>query len=141
VTCVRDNGPPPNRVLVSESTDEGETWSKIHDHSVLKNPGSGLELMNLKDGRFLVIYNDTEDGRHSLAVSISEDEGETYRWTRHLELVKPGAGRFHYPSIIQTRDGMLHCTYSYFVRDPKTNKEGKSIKHASFNVDWVEQGD
>lgn len=141
VTYMRDNGPPPMRVLVSESKDEGQTWSKVYDHAELKNPGAGLELMNLKDGRFLVIYNDTEDGRHSLAVSISDDEGETYRWTRHLELSNPELGRFHYPSIIQTEDGMLHCTYSYFVRDGDTNVETKSIKHASFSVDWVEAGD
>ena len=113
----------------------------VHDHEQLKNPGAGLELMNLNDGRFLTVYNDTEDGRHSLAVSISDDEGETYRWTRHLELSEPGFGSFHYPSIIQTRDGMLHCTYSYFVRDPNTNEESKSIKHAMFNIDWVLQGD
>lgn len=141
VTYMRDNGPPPMRVLVSESEDRGETWSKVHDHPQLKNPGAGLELMNLNDGRFLVIYNDTEDGRHSLAVSVSDDEGETYRWTRHVELDEPGRGRFHYPSIVQTRDGMLHCTYSYFVRDAATNVETKSIKYATFNVDWVEQGD
>ena len=141
VTYMRDNGPPPMRVLVSESRDDGQTWSKVHDHPQLKNPGSGLELMNLNDGRFLVIYNDTEDGRHSLAVSISEDEGETYRWTRHLELSEPELGRFHYPSIIQARDGMLHCTYSYFVKDPGTGEETKSIKHAMFNVEWVLEGD
>jgi len=141
VTYMRDNGPPPMRVLVSESKDEGGTWSMVHDHPRLQNPGAGLELMNLNDGRFLVIYNDTEDGRHSLAVSISDDEGATYKWTRHLELGEPELSRFHYPSIIQTRDGMLHCTYSYFVRDPETHVETKSIKHAMFDLDWVQQGD
>ncbi len=139
VTYMRDNGPAPKRVHVSESKDNGETWEMVYDHPVLKNPGAGLELMNLADGRFLAIYNDTESGRHQLAVSISEDEGETYRWTRYLEKVPKGQGEFHYPSIIQTSDGMLHASYSYFVKDAD-GKQRKSIKYARFNLDWVTAG-
>lgn len=140
VAYMRDNGPPPNRVLVSESKDEGETWERVYDHPVLKNPGAGLELMNLRDGRFLAIYNDTEDGRHQLAVSISEDEGATWKWTRHLEKRAPGEGQFHYPSIIQSADGRLHATYSYFVKNDD-GASAKSIKYARFNLDWVMAGD
>lgn len=141
VTYMRDNGPPPNRVLVSESKDEGVSWSMVYDHPQLANPGAGLELMQLNDGRFLSIYNDTEDGRHQLAVSISEDEGKTYTHTRHLEKRAPGEGSFHYPSIIQARDGTLHCTYSYFTPNGLDGREGKSIKYATFNIDWVMEGD
>ncbi len=36
---------------------------------------------------------------------------------------------------------MLHCTYSCFVKDPATGQEGKSIKHATFSLDWVLAGD
>ena len=133
---MRDNGPPPQRVHVSESKDQGQTWSMVYDHPQLKNPGSGLELMNLHDGRFLAIYNDTEDGRHSLAVSISEDEGKTYKWTRHLEKDPPNGGRYHYPSITQAEDGMLHATYSYFVKND-AGEEVKSIKYARFNLEWM----
>ena len=140
VAYMRDNGPAPFRVHVAESKDNGETWGKVYDHPVLPNPGAGLELMNLADGRFLAIYNDTEDGRHSLAVSISEDEGQTYPLTRHIERSAPGTGRYHYPSIIQTRDGGLHATYSIFVRDEQ-GTEVKSIKHAAFNLDWIAAGD
>lgn len=141
VTYMRDNGPPPNRVLVSESKDEGVSWSMVYDHPQLANPGAGLELMQLNDGRFLAIYNDTEDGRHQLAVSISEDEGKTYTHTRHLEKRAPGEGSFHYPSIIQAKDGTLHCTYSYFTPNGLDGREGKSIKYATFNIDWVMNGD
>ena len=141
VTYMRDNGPPPNRVLVSESKDQGVSWSMVYDHPQLANPGAGLELMQLNDGRFLAIYNDTEDGRHQLAVSISEDEGKTYTHTRHLEKRAPGKGSFHYPSIIQAKDGTLHSTYSYFTPNGLDGREGKSIKYATFNIDWVMEGD
>ena len=139
VTYMRDNGPPPKRVMVSESKDGGVSWGTVYDHPVLKNPGAGLEHANISDGEWICIYNDIEKGRHSLAVSISDDEGESWKWTRHLELDPTEKGRFHYPSIIQTKDGKLHATYSYFVPTPEG--ERKSIKHASFTKEWVKQGD
>ena len=139
VTYMRDNGPPPKRVLVAESADGGMTWSTVYDHAVLPNPGAGLELANLADGDWVCIYNDTERGRHSLAVSISDDEGATWRWTRHLEQDEPDQGRFHYPSIVQGRDGALHASYSYFAPTPEG--ERKSIKYATFTKAWVLAGD
>lgn len=139
VAYMRDNGPAPQRVMVSESRDRGETWSRVEDHPTLPNPGAGLELMGLADGDWLCIYNDLEDGRHSLAVSLSHDEGTTWPVTRHLEVAPAGEGSFHYPSVIQARDGSLHATYSYFVSGP--DGEGKSIKYAHFDKAWIEAGD
>jgi predicted neuraminidase len=139
VTYMRDNGPAPKRVLVAESADGGMTWGTVYDHAVLPNPGAGLELANLADGDWICIYNDTVRGRHSLAVSISDDEGATWQRTRHLEQDKPDQGRYHYPSIVQGRDGTLHASYSYFVPTPEG--ERKSIKYATFNKAWVLAGD
>lgn len=140
ITYMRDNGPPPQRVLVSESKDRGETWSTVTDHPLLNNPGSGLELMAMSTGDWVVIYNDEPKGRHSLAVSLSDDEGRTWKWTRHIERFEPDKGSFHYPSIIEGSDGNLHCTYSYFITDPATGREGKSIKYATFNKAWILKG-
>lgn len=147
-TLMRDNGPAPKRLHQSESRDRGETWSEVTD-SALPNPGSGAEVINLRNGRWALIYNDTESGRHSLAVSISDDESKTWRWTRHLELDPPGAdaGRYHYPTIIQARDGSLHASYSYHISQNKAQKDAggkpmhKTIKHAHFNEAWVMLGD
>jgi predicted neuraminidase len=142
VTFMRDNGPAPKRVLVSESTDRGETWSTVYDHPTLPNPGAGLELANLSNGDWICVYNDTQRGRHSLAVSISEDEGETWKYTRHLEERGIGAGSFHYPSVTQDDDGIIHVSYSYFINIPGPgDKRGKSIKYAAFNKAWVMEGD
>ena len=147
-TLMRDNGPPPKRLHQSESRDRGETWSPVTD-SALPNPGSGAEVIGLRNGHWALIYNDTENGRHSLAVSISDDEGKTWKWKRHLELQPPGpdAGRFHYPSIIQAKDGTLHASYSYHLgekegkKDAEGKPQNKSIKHAHFNEEWVLAGD
>jgi predicted neuraminidase len=146
-TLMRDNGPAPKRLQVSESRDRGETWSSVRD-SELPNPGSGAEIIALRNGHWALIYNDTERGRHSLAVAISDDEGQTWKWKRHLEAEPPGpeAGAFHYPSIIQARDGTLQASYSYHLnrKDVATDAEGKprrkAIKHAHFNEEWVKAG-
>jgi predicted neuraminidase len=147
-TLMRDNGPAPKRLHQSESRDHGETWSPVTD-SALPNPGSGAEIIALRNGHWALIYNDTERDRHSLAVSISDDEGRTWKWTRHLELDSPDpdAGRYHYPSIIQARDGSLHASYSYHLSERKADRDAagkprsKTIKHAHFNEAWVMEGD
>jgi len=147
-TLMRDNGPPPKRLHQSESHDRGETWSPVTD-SDLPNPGSGAEVITLRNGHWALVSNDTEAGRHSLAVTISDDEGRTWKWKRHLEYQPPGpaAGRFHYPSIIQARDGSLHASYSYHLAEETVEKDekglprSKSIKHAHFNEEWVMEGD
>jgi predicted neuraminidase len=147
-TLMRDNGPAPKRLHQSESRDGGETWSAVAD-SDLPNPGSGAEIISLHNGRWVLIHNDTERGRNSLAVAISDDEGQTWRWKRHLEFDPPGpeAGSYHYPSIIQARDGTLHASYSYHLNRKDVEKDGegklrrKAIKHAHFNEEWVMAGE
>ncbi len=129
VAFFRDSS-PARRIRFSESSYEGLIWTPIRN-TVLPNPGSGLEALKLKSGRILLIYNDVEDDpRCSLAVSLSEDEGRTWKWTRHIE--RDQSGRYDYPSIIQTQDGMIHGTFSCNVR---------TIKHVKFTEAWVQEGD
>jgi len=147
-TLMRDNGPPPKRLHQSMSSDRGETWTPVTD-SAFPNPGSGAEIISLQNGHWLLISNDTERGRNSLAVQISDDEGKTWKWKRHLEYDAPGpeAGSYHYPSVIQARDGTLHASYSYHLakralpKDVDGDPAAKSIKHAHFNEAWVMAGD
>src|SRR5262245_3049093 len=147
VAYMRDNGPPPKRLHVSESRDRGETWSPVQDTDI-PNPGSGAEVRTLANGHWVLLYNDLEQGRWSLAVSLSEDEGRTWPWTRHLErdVVTADAsqrGEYHYPSILQARDGSLHATYSHFIAPAQAAKDNegrlirKTIKHAHFNEAWI----
>ena len=55
------------------------------------------------------------------------------RATRHLE--KQASGSYHYPAVIEGRDGRIHFVYSYFVEG------GKSMKHVAINEAWIERGD
>jgi predicted neuraminidase len=128
IAYMRENG-MTQRIRACSSKDDGITWGAVTE-SDLPNPGSGLDGVRLANGHWLLVYNDTTDGRNSLAVSISDDEGKTWKWTRHLE--KHDAGSYHYPAVIQGRDGTIHAVYSYFVDG------GKSMKHAAFNEEWVQ---
>lgn len=134
VAYMRDNGPPPKRLLVAESQDRGETWGEVRD-SGIPNPGSGAEVIRLADGAWLFIGNDTEEGRHRLSVWLSRDEGRTWPGRRALESAPAESGEsWAYPSVVQSRDGRLHATYSAHSRG------GGRIRHAEFDGAWVAEG-
>jgi predicted neuraminidase len=130
VAFMRDGGESPKRVMVSESKDDGETWSVARDTD-LPNPSSSLALVSLSDGRWLMVLNDTEDGRHQLAVVVSEDEGRLWKVKKYLDKSPPREGGYAYPTTIQARDGRVHVTYTH------DEKPGKSIKHVEFDPAWL----
>jgi predicted neuraminidase len=136
VAYLRDNGPPPKRAMMSVSKDDGVTWTPARDTEI-PNPGTSLEAIVLRNGDWIMVYNDLERGRYSLVAAISDDEGATWKWKRHLDGSprKPSSDEYHYPSVIQAKDGRIHVTYSYFV------PEGKAIKHVRFDEDWVKVGE
>ncbi len=81
-----------HRIFLSQSRDEGGSWS-LAVPTDLPNPNSSLEVLALRDSRWVLIYNDSETDRHTLAWAMSNDEGRSWKWQRHLEST-PG-GRFH----------------------------------------------
>ncbi len=138
VAFFRDNG-PHNKVRVATSPDEGKTWTDVED-TTLDNPGAGIEAIKLQGGAWALIHNDLPRGRHSLAVSLSEDEGRTWPITRHLERGEPGSS-FHYPSMTQARDGAIHATYTYSLKPPAGETNKSTMMHAAFDETWIRQGD
>ncbi|MBD3375248.1 neuraminidase (sialidase)-like protein [candidate division KSB1 bacterium] len=136
VAYMRDNGPPPKRIQMSESSDNGLTWSMVQD-SDLPNPAAGTDAVTLQNGHWAIVYNDSEKDRFSLAISISTDEGKTWPWTRHLEHEKDTThAEGEYPAIIQGKDGLLHIVYSYAVHED-SGKPNKTIKYVRLSESWV----
>lgn len=129
VAFMRDNGDEPGRILRSESKDDGYTWSPCKKTNI-PNPGSSVDAIVLQNGNWLMVYNDLEKGRHQLAVSISEDEGHSWKYKKYLE--NNSEGGFSYPTVIQSGDGLVHVSYSSHVKGSKT------IRHASFPVSWLQ---
>lgn len=102
----------------SWSSDNGKTWSPVAKMS-LPSTNSGTDAVTLQDGRQLLVYNhvlpnDTlKNGkgfRTPLNVAISED-GKT--WYAAAVLEDSPISQYSYPSVIQSKDGMVHIVYTW----------------------------
>jgi predicted neuraminidase len=126
VALMRDSGDEPPRVHRSESKDRGESWSATQKTQIPNT--ASVELLVLQDGRWAFLGNDIIDGRYRFQLYISSDEGATWPIKIPIEQVEPGKGSFSYPSLIQTKDGLLHMTFSSHAGETQ-----KSIKYVVVN--------
>ena len=94
------------------------------DRAHIDRRGVGVALIGRVPGLIVGAY---------VAASLSDDEGRTWKWTRHFEHQPEGS--YHYPAVTQGADGTIHAVYSYFVTG------GKSMKHVACNEAWIEAGD
>lgn len=99
------------------SADGGETWSRVTLMKQLPQNNSGLDAVTAADGRHYLIYNDfftipgTPKGvRNPLDLAVSADGQE---WHHLFSLESSPVKQYSYPAIIQGRDGMLHCIYTW----------------------------
>jgi predicted neuraminidase len=97
------------RIFETWSGDEGRTWSALA-MTDLPNPNAGTDAVTLADGRFLVVYNHTPKGRSPLNVATSTDGRQ---WLAGVVIEDEPGREFSYPAVIQTRDGLVHITYTW----------------------------
>ncbi|NOY40218.1 MAG: hypothetical protein GXP26_00070 [Planctomycetes bacterium] len=110
VALMRENG-ARKRIRYSVSNDQGNNWSTVQETS-LPNPGSKIHVAALCNGDWALAYNDLVDGRHTMSLAISRDEGETWQPPLLLDSGAIGEASFSYPCLLETLDGRLHLTYS-----------------------------
>lgn len=111
VAYMRDNGDAPGRVQISESRDDGKSWTAAKKTNIPNT--ASVAVCKLKNDRWAFVGNDESDGRYRISLYLSDDEGQTWKWELPLENEKKGNGSFSYPSMIQGKDNLLHITYSY----------------------------
>ncbi|HVW60868.1 MAG TPA: sialidase family protein [Puia sp.] len=126
VAFMRDSGNEPTMVQTSESSDSGFSWTAARKTDIPNT--ASVELLTLRDGRWAFLGNTISDGRYRLTLMLSDDEGKTWKWKTDLENDESKTGSFSYPCLIQTKDGMLHMTYSF-----RRKGEGESIKHVAMD--------
>jgi len=137
VAFMRDNGPPPQRLMKSVSMDRGKTWSIVED-SDIPNPGTAADIVVLKSGNWVIVHNDVEEGRHRLSVWLSQDEGKSWPYRKILINGTPGSEvRGHYPAIIQGSDGTIHISFTNQVAGPEGQPAVKNIVHAALSENWL----
>ncbi|MEZ5385014.1 MAG: sialidase family protein [Prosthecobacter sp.] len=110
-----------NRVFEIRSSDGGETWGEMKLGS-LPNNNSGTDAVTLSDGTHLIIYNHIEGipgkwggKRTPLNLAASKD---AKAWNAALVL-ESEPGEYSYPAIIQTKDGLVHITYTWMRKKVK----------------------
>ncbi len=103
------------------SDDGGKTWGPF-EATALPNPNSGIDAVTLKDGRQLLVFNNTPRGRTPLNVAVS---GDGKQWDVVVTL-ENRPGEYSYPAVIQSADGLVHITYTHL-------RQG--IKHAVLDPD------
>lgn len=102
------------RVFSAFSSDQGMTWEEM-TLLPLPNPNSATDAVALADGRFLLVYNHSSFTRSPLNVAVSNDG---FDWTPVLTL-ESDDDEYSYPAVIQSRDGLVHITYTWRRRHIK----------------------
>ena len=105
-----------SRIIRSDSEDGGRTWCLAYDTG-LPNNNSGIDLVKLKNGDLVLVYNPRENlpgyykgPRTPLSVALSRDNGETFEIICTLEDQR---GDYCYPSVICNDDNKIMITYTW----------------------------
>ncbi len=109
----------------SESHDGGKTWSE-GVKTDFPNPNAAVELIKLKNGDLLFVYNDNMNDRTPLTVAVSRDGGKTWPFRR---AIAGGDNDFAYPYAIQAKDGKIHLVF--------TTNGRTTIMQAVFNEEAI----
>jgi predicted neuraminidase len=135
-------------IYSSKSLDYGDSWS-VPQKIVLPNNNASISAIKLQTGEIALAYNvnaarNPEFGkvawpglRNPVAVSISEDFGQTWPIGRVFEAAegfigaenKTNNAQYEYPTLYQTKNGLLHLVYAY--------KNRICVKYVRFSVDDV----
>ena len=115
------------RIFSTRSADAGRTWTSL-ELTGLPNPNSGTDAVTLADGRQLLVYNHVglaangrKGPRSPLNVAVSRDGRE---WEA-VCVLENEPGEYSYPVVIQTRDGLIHITYTW---------KRERIKHVTLDL-------
>jgi len=105
-------------IMQAWSSDLGKTWSALTP-TTLPNNNSGTDAVTLKDGRQLLVYNHVlppdsvkngKGARTPLNLAYSSDG---INWYAAAILEDSPISQYSYPSIIQSKDGMVHIVYTW----------------------------
>jgi len=133
VAFMRYAGKPPSRVLLTRSSDRGQSWTESVK-TRLPNPNAAVDAVRLPDDSLLMALNNDESERTRLALALSRDGGRTWRIVH--QFVRPagaregGVAEFSYPRLLLARNGDFHLLFTV---------DKTAIRHIQFNRAWLDQ--
>lgn len=128
LALMRDTGGNPRHVRMSSSDNAGQTWS-AYKRLPIPNPDSAVAGLRRPDGSLLLVFNDLENGRNSLALAVSKDQGKSWQTVKHFEAFSENKSEYSYPYLIRSKNGSMHLLYTW---------NRKRIRHITFNDHWVD---
>lgn len=121
--------------LLSTSDDVGWSWTAAKQ-TALPNYDKPVSVARLSGKHLLMVHNgarprEADPGRR-LMLSVSDDEGETWRPLYYFDLDTQRGMRAHYPWLMSGPGGLYHLLFTYSnVRD------GSQLMHVRFSRDWI----
>lgn len=112
------------RIFRLTSEDGGQNWG-LPEPTIFPNPNSAIDLLRLKSGGLVLVFNDSVDKRTPLSIAYSPSDDERWTIIRDLEV---GDGEFSYPCLLETSDHQIYCVYTY---------RRQTIRHAVFSRSWI----
>jgi len=95
-------------MLRASSSDGGNTWTDA-ERTDFPNPNSAVELIKLRNGHLMLVYNDNMNDRTPLTVTVSNDNGQTWPYRR---TIAGGENTYAYPYAIQGEDEKIYLVYT-----------------------------
>jgi predicted neuraminidase len=95
-------------IVRSDSHDGGRTWSEGKE-TIFPNPNAAVDIVRLRNGHLVLIYNDSMIDRTPLATAISTDGGKTFSRGRDIAV---GPYDYAYPYAIVASSGKVHLVYT-----------------------------
>ena len=89
---------------------EGSVWSEGTLTNVL-NASSRFFLRRLNSGRVLLIHNNSANGRLDLQAALSEDDGESWKYSLILDTGGADTRNVSYPDAVEAPDGRIFIIY------------------------------
>ncbi|KAK3240741.1 hypothetical protein CYMTET_49439, partial [Cymbomonas tetramitiformis] len=134
-------------LAISFSYDGGLSWS-IPQHSDIPNPDSKVHLLRLGgqawqvggsaggslEGALVLAYNRSPRYRSPLVISVSQDEGRTWRMLADVE--PDPEVQYAYPTMVDAGDA-LHVAYAVMHPDPAYKLLSQGIKMASIRKEPI----
>jgi len=111
LAILRDSGAGAGVLMAAATDDSGASWRALPNLPIV-NEDSYAALLRLRDGRFLLAANPAPGkARNPLVLFVSE-RGDDWKALCAVERSARGDENFAYPSLLQSRDGLIHLAYA-----------------------------